>query len=265
MTHKHSIMMVFTNMCNWNCSYCNSNCEINKFEIDYEYILRLSDFLFRTYRNSISHFNLSGGEPGLLEDTFWLEFISLIKKYNIQSQINLFTNGLIFKKKISHKIINNVNMVRWHCVQNLNESIPKYNISQYDNIQQLIVLTNPDLIQLYSFIERERKNITRPFYVVKNNKSNNFTTEKTQKIIDLLSHYDYNILHEENILNITLEKRIQCMIRYFNISINFEQKTISPCCKITSDIPLSKFNINQLLSNKICAYSKDCLNCEGLF
>lgn len=97
--------------CNWRCKYCTARADV---PIDEEQILR--DVY--PHRHRTSRVWLSGGEPGLLSENFWEEFIRIV-----DLPLHICTNGTFIKRDLHKKFDRHIAEYMIHCVPDLDEEI----------------------------------------------------------------------------------------------------------------------------------------------
>jgi len=268
--NKHSIQVILTDACNWTCENCGIR--PRKPKLEYDFILEHIESIFKNHKHQLKHLNLSGGEPGLMPDKFWIEIINLIHQYDMKDQVDLQTNGLMFKhSKIIDELIDSINSVKWHTIENFN-----YNISltptilrHKDQIQQIIIYKESNLLEFIKWLNTNKDNILDDFLIVldTNYESSMSGINKINNIVNMFnSKYDLNIKVKDNkYYAITKKHRNQCMRRYTTIRVDYVKNIITPCCKITdSNLEINEFNLNQIMSNQICVYSDRCFQCKKL-
>jgi len=262
---KHSIIISLTEACNWKCNYCHNKSTVVR--VDYDYVIKILEYIMKNHSDDIKHLIFSGGEPGLLNVNFWSDVIYLIKKYHFKSKVKIYTNGSIFNLPIIDNLLSNINSVRWHCVPTLNDKITKYDINfdKYD-IEQVIVYRPNNILALVKFLEINKHKILENFLI-------SYDTNVSYRDYDLdaLNLVINKFKSKIHVINVGLEhkpskeNRLNCMVNYPTMRIDMEEKTISPCCKIIdSNIQLNEFNFSQLITNQICSYSLQCLNCNSV-
>ena len=94
--------------CNWKCEYCTYKTN-NSSPNDLKAIE-----LFEEHKNRLTH--ITGGEPGLLSDTFWSHVFSSRK-------VGVLTNGLFIKKGYYKKYHDRLTHLYIHVVPELNFDI----------------------------------------------------------------------------------------------------------------------------------------------
>ena len=159
--------------CNWNCYYCaeNTHCRdpIN-FETVLQNIEKYKDFKII----------LSGGEPGLLNESQW-KSIFKIKDSNLE----LNTNGTFLKRY--PQFVNKFDKINYHC----SEDLDFCEIFDFSNIEYLIIVTDSNFHKLEAFLNKY-KSIN--FNVIACNM--NFNNYKSFK-----NFYElYNIIKNKNVL-----------------------------------------------------------------
>lgn len=268
--NKHSIQAILTNACNWNCSYCSRRPKFTN--LKYDHILESIEYIFKYHKHHLKHFNLSGGEPGLMSDSFWKEVIKLINKYDMKDQVDLYTNGLMFKHKyIIDELIDSIHLVKWHSIESFenNSELMPVILDHKDKIQQLVVYKNADSLKFIKWLNANKETILDNFLIVfdTNYVMSSDSINKVDKVIKTFnSKFNKNIVLKKDIpFNINTENRIKCMKRYTTIRIDYVKNIITPCCKITdSNLEINEFNLNQIMSNQICVYSPRCFKCKNL-
>ena len=134
-----------TYVCNWYCTYC---------------IIDTHNQPKRTQRNVLddiktipvgSKVTLSSGEPGLLTEKEIRLVIWLLK--NKGCSIDLLTNGLFLSKYLDNTIMDDIDTIHYHCVENLTDDIeftelesPKYDYQ--------IIVNNYNYDYLIEFLNR---------------------------------------------------------------------------------------------------------------
>ena len=152
LTKRNEYVIPITLKCNWNCSYCAMN---NKYD----------NLVDTTHDITIQRINqlpekcictITGGEPGLVDIHLINEYISLLNNNHIS--LYLETNGLFIKKY--PKLIYHFNEVLYHCSVDLNDTLIYF---PYKNIRYLLVLTDLNISNLVSYLDKNYKNIKFDF------------------------------------------------------------------------------------------------------
>jgi organic radical activating enzyme len=139
---KKHYCLIITYECNWNCPYCII--DTHKRIINKEQVLKNINTI---EDNSI--ITISGGEPGTQTLEFLEYLFSILFKKNCT--LELTTNGL-FLKKYPH-LYNKFESILYHCSENLNNNIIKF--QDPDNkIQYQLIITNENYIRLEEFINK---------------------------------------------------------------------------------------------------------------
>ena len=100
--------------CNWNCRYCIASKNVEA--IDEVAIFKE---LF-PIRHKLEKLWISGGEPGLLSETFWHKLYS-----SIDFSLKICTNGTFITNGLYDIFKNRVHSLAIHCVNELDQDIDK--------------------------------------------------------------------------------------------------------------------------------------------
>jgi organic radical activating enzyme len=131
--------------CNWNCDYCIIDTH-NKPKRKFEKVLKDIDSIPEK-----SNVSLGGGEPGMLE---YDDICKIVKKLKDKKcNIDLLTNGLFIKKYINTEIMNDIDTIHYHCVEDLKDDIEFINIP-YKDVDYIIIITNDNYKYLESFLNK---------------------------------------------------------------------------------------------------------------
>ena len=186
--------------CNWNCPYCiskNNNIPMIESEILEEVVKR---------KHVLGQVFLSGGEPGLLSESFWDSLFNIS-----EHKLSICSNGTFIKQKYHIKHNNKIRSIILHCVSELDQEIDQEILDWYTqkhkyNKELNIVVHNKNSHLLYDFLKKyEHINFLLYF------------TDETFHMIHSDEPYDYSI-KKESAINIIKELgKIKNYSNYSNI------------------------------------------------
>lgn len=134
--------------CNWDCPYCVSK--------DPNAIIDEDEILKQIYpiRNRLGRLELSGGEPGLLSNSFWSKLTSMT-----QHKLAICTNGTFIHNDYHIKFEKDIRSILIHCVEELDQDIHQkilniHNTSTPYIVKLNIVVHNKNHHLLYNFLEK---------------------------------------------------------------------------------------------------------------
>ncbi|MDX1702370.1 MAG: radical SAM protein [Melioribacteraceae bacterium] len=108
----NDICVGLLSQCNWNCGYCIAS--NNSSEIDEDSIF---SELF-PIRHKLKNRWISGGEPGLLSESFWSRVLM-----SIDFNLMICTNGTFITKGLYDKFRDRISKLMIHCVSELDKDI----------------------------------------------------------------------------------------------------------------------------------------------
>jgi organic radical activating enzyme len=134
--------------CNWNCKYC---VVIGLVDVKLSEKQILNNMRER-FKGKDGHFCLSGGEPGLLSESFFDELMFDILKD--KSYVAVLTNGVFLDRDYHKRYKHRINDICLHVVEELDKPISDSNLSYIHNVSNVtpsIVVhsKNIDLVRLF--------------------------------------------------------------------------------------------------------------------
>lgn len=138
--------LTVTYKCNWHCDYCCVDTH-NQPEPTIDRIMELADRV-----RPGTHVSLTGGEPGLMDEDLLIKLLDMFEAKNCVVGVN--TNGLFFIKYPHH--MHRINDYRYHCSEDLTNTIYKPEGYENLNIKFLIVVTDKNFPRLEKFLDKNK-------------------------------------------------------------------------------------------------------------
>jgi hypothetical protein len=264
-------------VCNKNCSYCDYN-EIRKVRKIDRYLFKSNLPMVFEILNNIDNLNLSitGGETGLIPLDILTEVFDSTNKL-----ISVPTNGLFIEKQYHIKFKDRINIIYYHCVDEITNTVIVDPI-MFDNVEYFILVHKDNLKYLDSFL----KNNPNLLFTIK------LIEQRGEKQLPLLEQLDlYELLHilekhtnyKYNIVeylhwycNVISTNRIEsirykCSTHCYIPQIDFVYNCIRKCYKSYTDFPtvsLTRENVINSINVNVPEFSRFdtiCYDCTYLY
>lgn len=133
-----------TYKCNWDCDYCCVDTH-NQQEPAEETVLN-----YARQVKPFSHVSLSGGEPGMIEESLLIKLLDIFEEKKCVIGVN--TNGMFWIKYSQYA--DRIDDYRYHCSLDLKNKVWKPPGHENMNIKYLIVVTDKNYPLLDSFLTK---------------------------------------------------------------------------------------------------------------
>lgn len=257
--------------CNWDCVYCGFNEKgLTKTKtIDEDFILEKIEYIFSKYADH--YYNVSGGEPGLMSEYFFIKLIDLIKKYK-PKYISIETNGEIFKYDVDFSVFDRI---RYHAIIDIsiNDDIKYLDFPESWNVIFIIVFTKnmnfnileKHLMKYKNYYQKRKSIIQLTFagdfgFLIKLIR---FIQKMRKENLELL----YKHLNSEGEMR-TEENIIECKQNLKNVDISFSTDYIALCTYFAfldeRTFPITNENLDIAINGDFCIHHEYCKKCTKL-